>query len=148
MNTVIRKLELTDIEKLNDMGSAVRYIDCLKKYKSLRAQTFIYEKDGEIIGFMQTEKTIAGGILLNYLYIKKEFRGQGEAKRFFNYVRETYLKRLAIICYHHKELTNFYKKMEFIDSSVLRISMYPATQLERQILEQQRDEIQKNEAKI
>lgn len=149
MKAVIRKIGLADISKLIDMEDCAKYTAALRKYKSVRAQTFVCEKDDEIIGFLLTERTLASGVLINYFYIKPQFRGQGIAKQFFNYVRDNHLKKYndSILCYHHKELTDFYKKLGFIDSSVLRVSLYPPTDYNRAILEKQRDEIQ-NEAKI
>ena len=78
--------------------------EIMAKSPYLRGLTILH--DGEILGYMQlsfTYSSEAGGlvVLLEELYIKKEYRGKGIAHQVFEFVEKEYkdsAKRLRLEC--------------------------------------------------
>ncbi|TKX29392.1 N-acetyltransferase [Campylobacter sp. MIT 12-8780] len=126
-----RKEDLDEIlEMVKELAEYENMLDelvCTKKdyeesfFKDNYAKALILREQGKAVGYAMYFYTFSsflgrGGMYLEDLYIKKEFRKKGYAKAVFNYLanicKEKGLKRLEWVCLHDNELgINFYTRL-------------------------------------
>ncbi len=132
-NVSIRLFTAEDISLLDEMQECKNYKHILSKYKTLRNQAFVFLVGNKKAGFMLTEKTRSQGIFLSYFYIRPDYRGKGYSKVFFDLVKNGYLKNETILCFHNKAFTALYEKLGFTNGGNLSVSIYFASDFERQM---------------
>ncbi|NDJ26410.1 GNAT family N-acetyltransferase [Campylobacter sp. MIT 19-121] len=115
------------VKELAEYENMLDELVCTKKdygesfFKDNYAKALILREQGKAVGYAMYFYTFSsflgrGGMYLEDLYIKKEFRKKGYARAVFNYLanicKEKGLKRLEWVCLHDNKLgINFYTRL-------------------------------------
>lgn len=129
LSTLVAMLkELAEYENMLDEFKCDESILKKSLLKEKYAQALILEYDNKPIGYVIYFFNFSsfwgrGGIYLEDLYIRKEFRKRGFAKEVFKYLaricKEKDLKRMEWVCLRDNDLgINFYEKLGAKDMSV------------------------------
>lgn len=142
---MIRKLKNTDIDKLMDiwLESTVRAHSFISReywesnYKVVKdvyipmADTFVYEEDGEIKGFI----SIINNEFIGALFVDVKFQGMGIGSKLIDYSVEKY-KNLTLAVYKgNQKSVEFYtrKRFKIIKEGLNEDSGYPEYIMENKI---------------
>lgn len=120
---MIRKLKNTDIDKLMDiwLESTVRAHSFISReywesnYKVVkdvyipRAETFVYEEDGEIKGFI----SIINNEFIGALFVDVKFQGMGIGSKLIDYSVEEYKKLILAVYKENQKSVEFYTRKGF-----------------------------------
>ena len=113
--------ELASYEKMSDQVTFTNEIFADSIFNKNHAKALICESEGRVIGYAIYFYTFStflglGGIYLEDIYVKKEFRNQGIGKAFFKFLaqicKDENLKRLEWCCLNGNEPSiKFYESM-------------------------------------
>lgn len=120
---MIRKLKNTDIDKLMDiwLESTVRAHSFISReywesnYKVVKdvyipmADTFVYEEDGEIKGFI----SIINNEFIGALFVDVKFQGMGIGSKLIDYSVEKYKKLTLAVYKENQKSVEFYTRKGF-----------------------------------
>lgn len=122
---------LTLVKELAEYEHMLDYVSCDEKtykeafFKHHYAKALVLEYDKQIIGYAMYFYTFSsflghGGLWLEDLYIRPEFRKMGFGKELFKYLgqicKEKNLKRLEWVCLHENQLgKDFYARLKAQD---------------------------------
>ncbi|EQK43157.1 acetyltransferase family protein [[Clostridium] bifermentans ATCC 638] len=120
---MIRKLKNVDIEKIMDIWlvSTIKAHDFISKeywqnnYNIVKneyipiSETFVYEKDGEIKGFI----SIINNEFIGALFVDIRFQGMGIGTKLINYSVEKYEKLILAVYKENKNSVEFYTRKGF-----------------------------------
>ncbi|WP_025161530.1 N-acetyltransferase [Paraclostridium bifermentans] len=120
---MIRKLKNVDIEKIMDIWlvSTIKAHDFISKeywqnnYNIVKneyipiSETFVYEKDGEIKGFI----SIINNEFIGALFVDIRFQGMGIGTKLINYSVEKYEKLTLAVYKENKNSVEFYTRKGF-----------------------------------
>lgn len=129
----IRKATMKDINEVQKMSGA----DELKNpdgkpQKKWWFEAFIKEKqffyvaqaDSNLVGFIVAERTVGDCILIQDIFIKKDFRGKGVGHLLINTLEREAKKKKVRAFYAYsdvkKETVNFYKKLKYEPSHLVQ----------------------------
>lgn len=142
---MIRKLKNTDIDKLMDiwLESTVKAHNFIpikywqNNYKVVKdeyipmSDTFVYEEEGEIKGFV----SIIDNEFIGALFVDVKFQGMGIGSRLIDYSIEKYKKLTLAVYKENKKSVEFYtrKGFEIIEEGLNEDSGYPEYIMENKI---------------
>ncbi|GAA0099305.1 N-acetyltransferase [Paraclostridium bifermentans] len=142
---MIRKLKNTDIDKLMDiwLESTVRAHSFISReywesnYKVVKdvyipmADTFVYEEDGEIKGFI----SIINNEFIGALFVDVKFQGMGIGSKLIDYSVEKYKKLTLAVYKENQKSVEFYtrKRFKIIEEGLNEDSGYPEYIMENKI---------------
>lgn len=142
---MIRKLKNTDIDKLMDiwLESTVKAHNFISikywqnNYKVVKdeyipmSDTFVYEEEGEIKGFV----SIINNEFIGALFVDVKFQGMGIGSRLIDYSIGKYKKLTLAVYKENKKSVEFYtrKGFEIIEEGLNEDSGYPEYIMENKI---------------
>ena len=113
--------ELASYEKMSDQVTFTNEIFADSIFNKNHAKALVCESEGRVVGYAIYFYTFStflglGGIYLEDIYVKKEFRDQGIGKAFFKFLaqicKDENLKRLEWCCLNWNEPSiKFYESM-------------------------------------
>ena len=122
-NQILNKLKYVCIEEREINNELKNVIWGFLEESKIRNSSYVVTYGTCVVGFVIVEPMI-DSLFIHYLYVCSNARKRGYSKLLINKLKEdSQYNRKTIICFHNKDLQEFYIKQGFEYDDTLRVSM-------------------------